>query len=235
MGTSNTINVVVGSTAIDGALVSGVVSAVRFANGETWSALSDMDIAFSGALDALHSNFAGSLRDDSIWGTEGKDTIAGLDGDDFIGGFDGDDRLEGGQGDDALYGGEGNDVLDGGSGNDILQGEFGDDLYHFSRSGGTDLIRDYDGFDTLQLDGVEDFSDLVFQRAGQDLQAGFKDSAARITLSNFYTYDGNVNDAPDIDRLLLSNGKTLSANAILPFLAGPASSGSASGISSSVS
>ncbi|MEY3264278.1 MAG: hypothetical protein RL717_1755, partial [Pseudomonadota bacterium] len=52
---------------------------------------------------------------------------------------------------------------------------------------------------------------------------------------NFYTYDGNVNDAPDIDRLLLSNGKTLSANAILPFLAGPASSGSASGISSSVS
>jgi hypothetical protein len=126
-------------------------------------------------------------------------------------------------------------VLDGGSGNDILQGEFGDDLFHFSRSGGTDLIRDYDGFDTLQLDGVEDFSDLVFQRAGQDLQAGFKDSAARITLSNFYTYDGNVNDAPDIDRLLLSNGKTLSANAILPFLAGPASSGSASGISSSVS
>ena len=235
MGTSNTINVEVGSTAIDGALVSGVVSAVRFANGETWSALSDMDIAFSGALDALHTNFAGSLRDDSIWGTEGKDTIAGLDGDDFIGGFDGDDRLEGGQGDDALYGGEGNDVLDGGSGNDILQGEFGDDLYHFSRSGGTDLIRDYDGFDTLQLDGVEDFSDLVFQRAGQDLQAGFKDSAARITLSNFYTYDGNVNDAPDIDRLLLSNGKTLSANAILPFLAGPASSGSTSGISSSVS
>jgi hypothetical protein len=60
----------------------------------------------------------GTVRADTLRGTNGRDTLVGRGGD---------DRLSGGAGDDCLYGGSGDDVIDGGRGADRINCGAGDD------------------------------------------------------------------------------------------------------------
>ena len=99
--------------------------------------------------------------EDSIVGGNGADILYGEGGADNLRGGNGDDLLLGGQGRDMLFGENGNDRLDGGIGNDRLEGGKGDDrltggdgsdLFVFGKSGGADVITDFQlGVDHLQL------------------------------------------------------------------------------------
>jgi len=108
---------------------------------------------------------AGGAGNDTVSGGNGSDDLVGGNGKDLLFGGNGDDRLSGGSGGDGLYGDRGNDRLDGGAGRDLLKGGQGADrltggadadVFVFGKSGGNDIVADYQaGLDRLFLqDGV---------------------------------------------------------------------------------
>ncbi|MEM7489558.1 MAG: Hint domain-containing protein, partial [Pseudomonadota bacterium] len=104
----------------------------------------------------------GGHGDDSLLGEDGADLLRGGTGNDTLNGGTQDDTLEGGDGDDSLRGGAnddmvsgdaGRDELFGGSGADTLRGGADDDTIEtgsgsdhiiLDRSGGNDVITDFD-------------------------------------------------------------------------------------------
>ena len=74
----------------------------------------------------------------------GDDEILGTSGENTIKTYGGDDVLNGRGGSDQLYAGSGNDLIFGGSGADI---------FHFEKDDDQDIIRDFEGIDTLSLEG----------------------------------------------------------------------------------
>ena len=83
-------------------------------------------------------------RDTTVHGGNGADTIFGGDGADVLYGENGADTLNGGNGIDFLFGGQGNDWLTGGA---------GIDTFVFQKSGGDDIITDFQlGLDHVRLD-----------------------------------------------------------------------------------
>lgn len=116
---------------------------------------------------------------DHLIGTSGEDTLSGDRGDDVLEGGDGHDVLKGGQGADWLYGGSGNDLLIGGQGDDLLYGSSGKDVFVFGKSGGADIVFDFDtAHDRIALlDGLTVRSTTVADVDGdgiQDLVIGFR-------------------------------------------------------------
>lgn len=101
-------------------------------------ALEIMDGAVYGAVHA--ENGGGALE-----GTEKPDVLFGGSGNDIISGSGSHDWL---------IGGEGDDILDGGPANDCLEGGAGNDTYIFGRTGGSDIIIDFDGSNTIRFEGV---------------------------------------------------------------------------------
>lgn len=99
---------------------------------------------------------AGGNGADQLYGQAGHDHLTGDTGTDSLFGGEGHDWLDGGASDDVLIGGEGRDVLIGGRGDDLLTGGAGDDLFVFGKSGGDDLVLDFDSaHDRLVLlDGI---------------------------------------------------------------------------------
>ena len=90
------------------------------------------------------------------------DRLYGQDGQDTIYGSYGNDRLSGGYGGDTLNGGFGADTLRGQAGKDELWGRAGSDVFDFnyvtdSRVGaaGRDVVRDWDAYDRLDIDGLD--------------------------------------------------------------------------------
>jgi Peptidase family M1 domain/RTX calcium-binding nonapeptide repeat (4 copies)/Peptidase M1 N-terminal domain len=82
--------------------------------------------------------FAGTLGDDTLFGTSADETYSGLNGNDIIYGNGGMDKLFGNSGDDLIYGGAQADRILGGTGNDTIYANGGGD---FVDSGaGSDLI-----------------------------------------------------------------------------------------------
>lgn len=86
--------------------------------------------------------FAGTLGDDTLFGTAADETFSGLDSNDTIYGNGGVDTLIGNSGDDLIYGGGQTDRILGGSGNDTIYS-----------NGGEDFIDSGSGFDTVWLGG----------------------------------------------------------------------------------
>lgn len=97
-----------------------------------------------------------------IHGTRADDVLVGTASGERIRSLGGDDRIEAGAG---------NDVLEGGTGADVLAGGAGDDAYVVQlRGGGTDVIVEEDGDDTLQFAGGRlSSSGIDFLRHGDDL------------------------------------------------------------------
>ena len=198
-----------GSNGANGAPMyqSGLIAAIQFSRGEVWSALSDQDIVFEGALDVSHTHFIGSMKDDQIFTSWLNSTVQG--------GL-GNDMLFGNRGADQLFGGAGNDVLDGGLGDDLLDGGLGDDIYRVSIRSGNEIVNDNGGVDTLELHGVNSRADLLPSRSGTDLIAGFRNATGSVTVKNFFGTDGSVSTTPAIDWFQFDNGSKISASALLP-------------------
>lgn len=102
----------------------------------------------------------GTPEDDVLTSSKKNAVILGLDGDDQIFGGSGNDKLVGGKGNDALIGGDGNDRLFGGDGNDYFVGGAGRDVFvggagndkFVIRAGtGTDVIKDLESGDRIDL------------------------------------------------------------------------------------
>ncbi|MGE3771734.1 MAG: putative Ig domain-containing protein, partial [Gammaproteobacteria bacterium] len=128
----------------------------------------------------------GSVKADTLAGTNWSDTLLGRDGADRLTGLEGHDRLDGGSGNDRLDGGSGNDRLDGGSGNDTLNGGAGNDAYAFARGAGVDRIVDGSGTDELLFDDAGIPADFWFSRQGNDLSIARSGTFDRVDVAGWY-------------------------------------------------
>lgn len=147
--------------------------------------------------DVIDASFGGgqgtTMGNDTVRAGNGADVVLGLRGADVIWGGNGADEILGGlgrdelrgeTGGDRLDGGAGNDLLDGGQGADILTGGAGADTFLFGKSGGADIVTDFD--------------------ATQDrLQFG-----AGISIRSLSVVDGNADGVLDT-MLHLTNGSVL--------------------------
>ncbi|MEQ9643582.1 MAG: hypothetical protein RIM84_26425 [Alphaproteobacteria bacterium] len=135
------------------------------------------DVVFGGGNDDMIDGGAGR---DTLNGNSGFDTILGGDGDDTLRGQGGRDSIDGGagndfllgmQGFDTLIGGAGNDTLIGGPADDTLTGGDGIDTFTFAAGQGSNTITDFaDGTETVVLQGVAGFDDLVIVDTGDGAQ-----------------------------------------------------------------
>lgn len=149
----------------------------------------------------------GYSGNDILYGNAERDILDAGAGNDLLLGGAGDDLLLGRSGTDVLYGGGGNDTLDGGSGDDVLSDGAGNDVYVFGRGAGQDALVDYDttagNRDTVNA-GVNPL-DLVFARAGSNLQISIHGGTDQVTVHSWYsapTYQTEVFEAADGRTLL---------------------------------
>ncbi len=182
-----------------------LISDIQFANGETWAAMTDKDIAFDGWLDWKHANFTGSRKDDNIRSSWMSSTLHGDEGNDAITGSDGNDQL---------FGDAGNDVLDGGAGDDWLSGGIGDDVYLVTSGSGKKAVTDGGGIDTLKFNDVASVSELSLSRSGADLLAGFRKASGGVVVKDFFKTDGSVNPQAGVEWFGFQNGSQLSASTL---------------------
>lgn len=127
----------------------------------------------------------GSEGSDVIYGNEGNDTITAGDGNDTVYGGSDNDIISGEAGDDILYGEDGQDTLDGGSGNDYLFGGAGDDTYLFGKDYGTDIIEDYEGTSTIQLQDELTVQDLDVIKAGNEVIISVNGTQDKLIISSY--------------------------------------------------
>jgi VCBS repeat-containing protein len=142
---------------------------------------------------------------DILVGTAGEDRINGGNGDDVLQGLGGHDALFGENGDDRLFGGDGNDLLAGGQGNDRLWGGAGADLFVFAKSGGNDVIEDFDAaIDRLLLtEGIGVRSHVVGDVNGdgvRDLTINFTGGAGSVVLLGVSEYSNAMFASADAGR-----------------------------------
>ena len=157
-------------------------------------------VAINGAGNALANTLVGNAENNLLNGGDGADTLNGAAGLDFLEGMAGNDVLSdtsgsgyfnGGIGNDTLTGGIGNDLFIGGSGNDVINTGTGADVIAFNKGDGQDTFNASIGADnTLSLGGAIAYSDLTFQKSGNNLilNVGVGD---RITLANWYANASN--------------------------------------------
>lgn len=143
---------------LDHILVSGnLLQAAGFdvlhINAEFADQTSDHDPMIARLAIAQGQTVAGGSGEDALQGGIGNDSLSGGNGADTLDGGDGKDQLIGDNGADRLVGGAAADVLAGGRGDDTLVGGEGRDLFVFGKSGGADLIVDFErGVDRLRLE-----------------------------------------------------------------------------------
>ena len=188
---------------------------LEFANGQVMSVDS--------ILSPFVSNIEGTDMENTVYAYFENSTIKGLGGADIFIGSSGNDTMMGGEGDDCFEAGD--DILYGDEGTDYLRGGEGNDTYVISANGGTDVIDDTSGINTIKFTDstvddvivtVHGTSDallysksngniVVVQNArnikGEDLKLQFKDSqemSANAEESPFlHVYGSDKNDVID--------------------------------------
>ncbi|WP_449126298.1 calcium-binding protein, partial [Pseudomonas viridiflava] len=158
----------------------------------------------------------GGAGNDIIYGADGVDSVSGGDGQDNLYGGAGADLLAGVSGNDNLYGDAGDDVLDGGAGNDMVSGGEGSDTYRFSRGWGQDSINNYDT-STNKTDAIEFAADIlpgdiVVTRSYDDLVLTLNGSADRVTVSSYFSNDGD--NAYKLDEIRFADGTNWSLDQV---------------------
>ena len=145
------------------------------------------------APDNVENITALTNEDINLYGNDLNNVLHGNDGANVLEGRGGNDNLYGHGGDDILIGGDGNDFLNGGAGNDILNGGNGCDTYVFGFGFDHDTIIDFNtdpshtNNDILQFESGVKFSDLCFDRCGDDLQITLgKDGSDSVTVANWF-------------------------------------------------
>ncbi len=140
------------------------------------------------ALTAAATSLTGRGGEDLLGGYLSSASLTGGSGTDWLSGTDGADWLSGRGGDDHLQGGAGNDVLEGGAGSDLLEGGAGADRYLFrAGDGGLDTIRDAEGSNVAELQGVAG-ARLEGAVVGNDLYV-VADQAPVLKVENFVGHE----------------------------------------------
>ncbi len=149
------------------------------------------------------ANLSATDNNDVLYGSGQADTINGL------------------AGDDTLYGYFGDDTIIGGEGNDVLEGGYGDDTYVFNLGDGQDVITDENGTDTIQFgDGIT-ASNLLFTPVNRhDLIITLVDSQGNPTGDSIIINDMLSSPVTDIDRILFTDGSSLSQAEMFARLSG---------------
>ncbi|RYE59172.1 MAG: hypothetical protein EOP48_01740, partial [Sphingobacteriales bacterium] len=152
----------------------------------------------------------GTVRSDTLYGSDITDDISGGAGGDLIYGMDGDDLLHGDSGNDTLDGGVGNDTLMGNTGNDYVSGGLGDDIFIYNLGDGNDVIADYSGINTLKLNGIAS-SSIKLIRNDPSVQI-LMSSGESITLNNMFQWgglgsDGVLSSPPPIQSIIFDSGE----------------------------
>ncbi|MDI6728498.1 MAG: calcium-binding protein [Thermodesulfovibrionales bacterium] len=163
------------------------------------------------ALKGNDTVYAG-LSNDTIYGSKGNDRLYGEQGNDIIYGDKGNDLLDGGNGNDILYGGKGKDTLKGGRGDDTIYTGKGKDTIIFNRGDGHDTITagyrqeaigdgEKDKDDRCDWHDNEDIVkfdvnplDLIFSRAGNNLEVSIAGSNDSITIEDWYAERQAIGD-----------------------------------------
>lgn len=159
--------------------------------------------------------YKGSEFDDTFTGDAAGNTFYGLGGNDTLLGDGGNDALYGGDGDDFIDAGDGADMLDGGAGADILVGGADQDIYFIDRSSGADTIRNYDpenADDVISFADDIGYTDLWFERIGDDLVISVIDSSTVATIEDWYLSVAAGN-AYDISLFLVDERETRNVDA----------------------
>lgn len=102
-----------------------------------------------------------------------------------------DDILQGGLGNDEINGYKGDDLLNGGAGNDVLTGGEGFDTFIIEKNPNSiDVINDFTGFDTVELNGFAEnitITDFSYEENDGNLTLDLGDGQSLII--NGFTYD----------------------------------------------
>lgn len=129
----------------------------------------------------------------AVWGTDKGEVLEGTAKPDVLFGSGGNDTINGGESHDWLIGGEGDDTLDGGAGNDCLEGGLGNDTYIFGRTGGRDIIVDFDGSNTIRFEGVSsnEVTAKSFADEGltDDIKLCITGTNAELVVKRYYSYE----------------------------------------------
>lgn len=128
-----------------------------------------------------------------------------------LNGSAGADGMQGGKANDTLSGNDGSDTLTGAGGNDLLKGGAGDDTYLFNLGDGQDTIVETGGFDTLAFGPDISYTDIIADRAGDDLVFKSMYGEDRVTVAGYYATGG---DEQKIEQVTFDDGTVWDAAAI---------------------
>ncbi|RZL01050.1 MAG: hypothetical protein EOP36_13165 [Rubrivivax sp.] len=161
-----------------------------YAGVDNLSGLAGDDIIYAGAG---NDTLVGGAGEDRLYGEHGEDLLKGGPQNDFLDGGYNADNLQGEDGDDSVYGQEGNDTLNGGAGSDYLVGGDGNDTYLFGKGSGKDTISSYESragkLDTIQVGAGVLTTDMVVNRAGNDLVLSIKGTTDSLRVEQYFTND----------------------------------------------
>jgi Peptidase family M1 domain/Peptidase M1 N-terminal domain/RTX calcium-binding nonapeptide repeat (4 copies) len=153
--------------------------------------------------------FAGTLGDDTLFGSSADETLTGLSGNDTIYGNGGEDTLVGNKGDDLIYGGMQGDRIFSGTGDDTIYANGGDDFINtdegfdviwLGKGAATIVLAAGDGYDTiknfqlgatkLQVDSLDNLS-FADSAEGAKISQG-ENLLAVVTWQAANTFSSNV-------------------------------------------
>ncbi|MBL4827672.1 MAG: hypothetical protein JKY66_08170 [Spongiibacteraceae bacterium] len=139
--------------------------------------------------------------------TGGGDTGGGDTGGGDTGDLDTDNVLSGSVNNDVIASGAGNDTLSGLEGSDILIGGTGDDTYVIESGGGSDVIVDYEGTNTLRFAAGITFNDVAsgLIKSGDDLILSIASTGDEVRVENFFALSNTI------ETLTFDEGGSLSA------------------------
>jgi Ca2+-binding RTX toxin-like protein len=175
----------------------------------------------------FNDTLLGGAGNDSLNGSDGDDVLEGGEGNDTLDGGRGADILRGGAGDDILGGSGGSpdsgyysygfvtpgagNSYEGGAGNDTLRGTSLADSYLFTLGDGADTIYEVEvtGQPTGQVDvlrfgpGIA-AGDMAVSRSGSDLVLAHANGTDKVTIKNWYTTAGSVQN--QVERVEFADG-----------------------------
>ncbi|MBO7369503.1 MAG: hypothetical protein J6U11_00440, partial [Campylobacter sp.] len=130
------------------------------------------------------------------------------------GGF-GDDILKASKSGTTLNGEMGNDILISNTGNDTLKGGYGNDKFIYAKNGGSDIIQDNGGSDTLVLKGISK-DEANFTQSGKDLIISFNFNNDKITIKDHFK---GLLKSNKIENIIFDKDENLTISQIDEFIA----------------
>jgi len=197
------------------------IETIRFADGTEW----DIDRMRREAV-------KGTDGDDVIYGFGTDDVMVGGAGNDKLYGIGGNNTLIGVSGDNKMYGGSGDNIFEAGSGSDLMISQHlaSNDVYRFGHGDGHNIVRDFGGFDVIELGESIDPSQVTLRRRNMTvpdedatyyiIRGGKKefptiqisvlvltlDTGESLTVERMFNPDGSLNENRAIETIRFADG-----------------------------